>query len=89
MKKHTKIYLKENGYTTADIIMCEIPGCGQVAVDIHHIDARGMGGDKSKDVNENLIALCRKNHDEAETSKISKEYLFMLAKRRIDANTGD
>jgi 5-methylcytosine-specific restriction endonuclease McrA len=36
--------------------------CGQTAVDINHIDARGMGGSKLKDNIENLMAMCRKCH---------------------------
>lgn len=55
MKKHTKIYLEFN-----DEPICEL--CGKLAVDIHHIDARGMGGTINKDVLENLMALCRKCH---------------------------
>jgi hypothetical protein len=64
MKKHTKIYFDYFGYTEADFIRCEI--CSARAVDIHHIDARGMGGDptQSKDVIENLMAVCRTCHDE-------------------------
>ena len=42
MKQHTKIYLDYFSYTTADFIPCEI--CGNRAVDIHHIEARGIGG---------------------------------------------
>ena len=62
MKAHTKIYFKFFGFTGEDFIPCEC--CGNKAVDIHHIDARGMGGDptKSKDVIENLQALCRQCH---------------------------
>lgn len=49
-------------YTIADFIPCEL--CGKQAVDINHIDARGMGGDpqKKKDVIENLMAMCRPHH---------------------------
>lgn len=85
MKRHTKIYLKENGYTTADTILCEIKadGCELVAVDIHHIDPRGMGGNPAKDVNENLIAGCRPCHTKAEQGEISREYLKKLAQQRI------
>jgi 5-methylcytosine-specific restriction endonuclease McrA len=36
--------------------------CGQTANDIHHIEARGMGGSKLKDNIENLMAMCRKCH---------------------------
>ena len=46
----------------ADWVACEI--CGAPAVDIHHIEARGMGGDPQgkKDVIENLMAVCRGCH---------------------------
>ena len=60
MKKHTKIYLDYFDYTGDEFIPCEI--CGARAVDIHHIDCRGMGGSKTKDTIENLMALCRQCH---------------------------
>jgi len=60
MKKHTKLYFETFGYGYSDFIPCEI--CRTKAVDIHHIDARGMGG-TDKDKIENLMALCRKCHD--------------------------
>jgi len=53
--------MDEFGYDTTDFIPCEV--CGTKAVDIHHIDARGMGGTKTKDTIENLMALCRKCHN--------------------------
>lgn len=64
MKKHTKIYFDFFGYDIPEDAVCEI--CGNPAVDVHHIDARGMGGDPNgtKDVIENLMGLCRKDHDE-------------------------
>lgn len=61
MKNHTKIYLSSLGYDIGDFIQCEV--CGAKAVDIHHIEARGMGGSKTKDVIENLMALCRSCHN--------------------------
>jgi 5-methylcytosine-specific restriction endonuclease McrA len=60
MKKHTKIYLDYFGYGIEDYVPCEI--CGNKAVDIHHIDCRGMGGSSKKDKIENLMALCRECH---------------------------
>ena len=61
MKNHTRVYLEYFGIDEEDpFIACEI--CGQRAVDIHHIEARGMGGSKKKDRIENLMALCRKCH---------------------------
>ena len=60
MKNHTKIYLKYFNYGIEDYIACEV--CDSKAVDIHHIEARGMGGSKTKDTIENLQALCRQCH---------------------------
>tara|TARA_R110002020_G_scaffold106714_1_gene248235 strand:+ start:33 stop:299 length:267 start_codon:yes stop_codon:yes gene_type:complete len=69
MKKHTKIYMKGNGFDKEDWIPCE--NCNNTAVDIHHIKARGIGGDPKGDRNrlENLIALCRSCHIKAEMDK--------------------
>jgi hypothetical protein len=77
MKDHTKLYLKYFGFTTDDFIPCEIPGCGAMAVDICHIDARGMGGNPSgsKNVIENLMAKCREHHLEYGDKKDLKEWL--------------
>ena len=60
MKNHTKIYMEYFGYVIDDIILCEV--CGVVACDIHHIEARGMGGSKRADTIENLMAVCRQCH---------------------------
>lgn len=72
MKKHTKIYLEYFNYGIEDFIPCEI--CRNRAVDIHHIDARGMGG-SDKDVIENLMAVCRKCHNKYGDKKQFKEFL--------------
>jgi predicted restriction endonuclease len=60
MKNHTKVYFKAFGYDTNSWIGCEV--CGSTAVDIHHIESRGMGGSKHADTIENLMALCRTCH---------------------------
>lgn len=73
MKSHTKTYLNYFGYDTTDFIPCEM--CGQKAVDIHHIEARAMGGSKTKDNIENLMALCRKCHIDLGDKKQYKELL--------------
>ena len=74
MKKHTKIYLDYFEYAISDFIPCEV--CGKVATDVHHIQPRGMGGSKHRDVIENLMALCRGCHHEADFgTKLSQEYL--------------
>jgi 5-methylcytosine-specific restriction endonuclease McrA len=76
MKKHTKIYLDYFGYDQSSWIPCEM--CGQTAVDIHHIEARGMGGSKTKDTIENLQALCRKCHMELGDKKEHKVMLKVV-----------
>jgi hypothetical protein len=53
--------MKFFGYDESDFLPCEV--CLSKAVDIHHIDSRGMGGSKTKDFIENLMGLCRKCHD--------------------------
>ena len=73
MKKHTQIYLQGMGYKTTDFIPCEVCGCQ--AVDVHHIEARGMGGSKTADVIENLMGLCRNCHIEYGDKKQHKEFL--------------
>ena len=60
MTKHLKIYLEYFGFDVSDYIQCEV--CFSPADDIHHIDARGMGGSKTKDYIENLQAVCRPCH---------------------------
>lgn len=73
MKKHTKVYLQGMGYSVADWIPCE--WCGKTAVDVNHIEPRGMGGSKTKDYIENLVGMCRECHIEFEAKRISKEEL--------------
>jgi 5-methylcytosine-specific restriction endonuclease McrA len=73
MQKHTQIYLQGMGYKKTDFIPCEV--CGSQAVDIHHINARGMGGSNTADVIENLMGLCRNCHIEYGDKKQYKEFL--------------
>jgi 5-methylcytosine-specific restriction endonuclease McrA len=44
-------------------------------VDIHHIEARGLGGSKEADNIENLMALCREDHIRMGDKKQYKEFL--------------
>jgi len=82
MKKHTQIYLKAMGYDTTDFICCEV--CQAQAVDIHHIESRGMGGSKHADTIENLMALCRKCHVEFGDKKQYKELLVATHALRLN-----
>ena len=82
MKNHTKVYLKAMGYDTTDFIPCEI--CQAKAVDIHHIEARGMGGSKQADTIENLMAVCRQCHNTYGDLKEYKEMLKEIHYLRIN-----
>lgn len=75
MKKHTKIYFQHFNYDKYSFIPCEV--CSLAACDIHHVDARGMGGDPQgkKDTIENLMALCRRCHDLYGDKKQYKAFL--------------
>ena len=81
MKKHTKLYMSYFGYDESDFIPCEV--CGLKAVDIHHLDARGMGGSKTKDTFENLQALCRECHTDFGDKKKYKDELKAIHNRLL------
>lgn len=76
MKKHTRIYMKALWYSEWDYIPCEV--CWRPAVDVNHIEPRGMWWSKTKDYIENLQALCRECHIDFESKKISKEAMKQL-----------
>lgn len=59
MQPHVKIYMDFFGYGEQDFIPCEMD-CGR-CVDVHHLDGRGPG----MDVIENLMGLCRDEHNKA------------------------
>jgi 5-methylcytosine-specific restriction endonuclease McrA len=73
MKPHTKIYMNHFGYDISDFIPCEV--CGKKAIDIHHVEARGLGGSKEADNIENLMALCREDHVKFGDKKQYKDFL--------------
>jgi hypothetical protein len=83
MKPHVKIYMRHFSYDESDFIACEC-GCGQRAVDIHHVESRGMGGRESMDKIDNLIALSRECHDKAHgpLSRWYKEVFKNIIKNR-------
>lgn len=66
MVKYKKVYLDYYGLDVTDYIGCEI--CQAKAVDIHHLEIKGMGGSKTKDYIENLIAICRSCHTKCHSS---------------------
>lgn len=69
------------GYGPEDYIPCEV--CGNKAVDIHHIVARGMGSGKGKDEIENLMGLCRPCHVEYGDKKQHMDFLMTKHADRI------
>ena len=81
MRNHTKIYHQHFKITPGDWIGCEI--CNETAVDIHHINPRGMGGSKTKDVIENLMALCRECHIYFGDKKKYKEVLKLVHQNKL------
>jgi len=53
---------------------------------LHHIEARGMGGTKTKDTIENLMALCRGHHVQFGDKKQHKEMLIEVHNNFIKQN---
>jgi hypothetical protein len=83
MRKHTKIYMEYFGYGKEDFISCEI--CGKRAVDIHHINARGMGGSKDADTIDNLMAVDRECHLKYGDKKEYMDFLKEKHQQFIDS----
>jgi hypothetical protein len=81
MKKHTKIYFDYFGHGEQSFVPCEV--CGMRANDIHHIEARGMGGSKEKDNIENLQALCRPCHINFGDKKQHMQFLRDIHELRL------
>jgi 5-methylcytosine-specific restriction endonuclease McrA len=79
MKPHTKIYFNYFNFKIPEDCFCEI--CGSPAVDLHHIEARGMGGSESKNSIENLMALCRQHHVMYGDVTDKKEWLKEIHKK--------
>jgi len=71
MQSYIKTYLDYFDFKTESEVMCE--ACGKPAQDIHHVYGRGEG----RDVITNLMALCRKHHDQAHT-RITKSEMQLI-----------
>ena len=80
MKAYKKNYCDFFSLDQSDWIECsiKIECSGAPAVDIHHIEARGMGGSKEYDNVENLIACCRSCHTSVEGVKELKPMLVKI-----------
>lgn len=80
--------MKFFGYTIADWMPCEIPGCGKRAVDVCHIWAKSIRRDLENDIT-NLMGKCREHHTEYGDKKDKRDWLqevhnkFMKAHGKI------
>lgn len=85
LQNHTKIYFEYFGYDESSFIECEV--CGSPAVDIHHVQARSMGGNPNgdRDAIENLMALCRRCHIAYGDKKEWKDWLKKVHKIKMES----
>lgn len=81
MTPYLKEYCRFFGYDESDFIPCEI--CGKPAVDIHHIEARGMGGTKKEYSYKEVMALDRACHEKYGDKKQFKDMLISVHEARI------
>lgn len=81
--KHKKVYLDFFGFKVATDCFCEIPHCGRIAVDVHHIECRGIGGTTAVEDINNLMGLCREHHLEYGDKKQWKEFLQIVHEKFI------
>ena len=82
LPKHVQNYLEAFGYDESSKILCEV--CGRLAVDIHHVVFRSKFGRNNKvaqDSIENLVAVCRRCHDDAHGPR--QEYMRGMLKEII------
>ncbi len=80
--EHTNNYYKHFGFVKGDFVPCEVCGCE--AEEIHHIVPRSSFGSKSKGIGPrcqdhitNIMAVCKKHHDEAHASNMRKKLMTM------------
>lgn len=90
VQKYIKTYTEFFGIGEQDVILCT--NCGAVAIDLHHVFIKGMGGrktyeydGKTLDINgvENIISLCRSCHVKAHSGQLDREYLYKLQENHI------
>lgn len=60
-------------------LLCEVPGCGKRAVDVHHILGKGKHPELKDDIN-NLIGLCRECHEKYGQKKEYIDFLKSIKK---------
>ena len=78
MQSYTKEYLTQFGYHETDFVPCEC--CEKKATEIHHL--LGRKGDLLNDI-KNLMAICRKCHEDYGQVKEFMCYLLKIHIRRL------
>ena len=85
LKNNKKLFSDYWGYCESDIPLCG--GCfKEPAVDIHHLDQKGMGGVKYNRLNriDNLFPVCRSCHTIAHKNKsINEKWKNVLKEKMI------
>jgi len=81
---HTAIYMAAFGYGDTDFIPSEISG--DRCQDVHHIEARGMGGSGKDDRIENLMGLTREEHEDYGDKTQYMAYLYEMHGHEMEAN---
>ena len=70
---HHDIFRKFYNLAEDEYVQCAL--CQRQAVDIHHIDIKGMGGSQGKEHITNYIPLCRTCHTNAHAGLFCKDFL--------------
>ena len=84
MKDYKKLFSRYWSVSSDDALLCWY--CNQsVAVDIHHIESKKMGGVQNNRLNriDNLFAVCRKCHSLAHKNKSVNEEFKKILQERI------
>ena len=80
MKKYVKLYYDFFDYPISEDFMVPCEVCLRPAVEINHIDCRGMGGRPKNDMDfiENLMGTCRECHVEHGDNPVFRDMLIAM-----------
>jgi len=84
MKDYKKLFSRYWSVSSDDTLLCWY--CNQeVAVDIHHIESKKMGGVQNNRLNriDNLFAVCRKCHSLAHKDKLVNDKFKKILQEKI------
>lgn len=85
MKAYTRTYLKFFGFPFDPNFFVPCEYCGAKSVDLHHLIPRSLRPDLVNRI-ENIMALCRKDHDRAGKDRAFNEELKQVHRRRLLKN---